>query len=153
MNTAESTTRRVLFLDIDGCVSPSKFGGPTVRISGDWNGIHDISAALIRELQQLQSEGVVLILSTSWQEEAQEALEIHLGRLHTLYAVNGDGWWKTRAINEFLAEHLAHITIMIDDEAPEHAGDWPNVTAMVVPEPHLGLTPAHLCQIRTIFFD
>lgn len=151
MKTVEPTTR-VLFLDIDGCVSPSRFGGPTVRISGDWNGIHDISAALISELQQLQKDGVTIVLSTSWQEEAQDTLELHLSRLHTLCAAQGEGWWKTRAIDQFLAANPAHISVMIDDEAPDHTGDLPDVTAMVVPEPNLGLTPAHLEHIRNIFF-
>lgn len=152
MNTAESTSRRVLFLDIDGCVSPaSRFKGPTTMLSGDWNGSHPVALSLIHELQQLQAEAVEIVLSTSWEDEATEALAPHLGALTTLHAVHGDGWWKQRAISEYLSQHPAHITIMVDDEIPDH-GDLPDVTAVIAPEPHLGFTPAHFEHIRSIFF-
>jgi hypothetical protein len=149
----------MLLLDVDGVISLFGFDhrrpppGRYVLVDGMMHFLSATAAALIAEL----ATAFELVWCTGWEEKADEYLPSQLGLprglAHLTFApatAAGAGrHWKLDAIDAFAGARrpLAWIDDEHDDSCRQWAADRAGPTLLVVTDPAVGITAAH---VRTL---
>lgn len=149
-------SRPMLLLDVDGVISLFGFDhhrpppGRYVLVDGMMHFLSATAADLIAEL----AVAFELIWCTGWEEKADEHLPAQLGLprglAHLTFAVADPGaaprHWKLEAIDTFAGPRrpLAWIDDAHDDSCRQWATDRSGPTLLVVTEPAIGITSAHV---------
>ena len=156
-NSPQTSDKPVLLVDIDGVISLWGFG-PDKRPGGTWHSVegvpHFLSATAAEHLHEL-AESFDLVWCSGWEEKASEHLPLLLGvpRLpHLSFERNpgkGHAHWKLAAIEAHAGDRpLAWV----DDALDEHCEAWAAArqapTLLVHTDPAVGLTDAHVAQLR-----
>jgi hypothetical protein len=147
--------RPMLLLDVDGVISLFGFdhdrppAGRYALVDGTMHFLSATAAALIAEL----ATTFELIWCTGWEEKADEHLPAQLGLPHGLAhltfppaATAAERHWKLDAIDAFAGfqRPLAWIDDAHDDSCRQWATDRAGPTLLVVTEPAIGITGAHV---------
>jgi hypothetical protein len=149
----------MLLLDVDGVISLFGFDrnrpppGRYALVDGTMHFLSATAAALIAEL----SEAFELVWCTGWEERADEYLPAQLGMppgLAHLTFASADTraaprHWKLEAIDAFAGPQrpLAWIDDAHDESCRRWAADRPGPTLLVVTEPAIGITRAHVREL------
>jgi hypothetical protein len=148
--------RPILLLDVDGVISLFGFdhrrppAGHYALVDGTMHFLSATAAALIDEL----ARGFELVWCTGWEERADEHLPAQLGlprglahlTFATAVTTAVPRHWKLDAIDAFAGpgRPLAWIDDAHDDSCREWAADRAGPTLLIVTEPAIGITPAHV---------
>jgi hypothetical protein len=146
----------MLLLDVDGVISLFGFdldrppAGRYALVDGTMHFLSATAAALIAELTRTFE----LVWCTGWEEKADEHLPAQLGLprglAHLTFLTADPGaaprHWKLAAIDAFAGPRrpLAWIDDAHDDSCRQWAADRPGATLLVVTEPAIGITAAHV---------
>jgi hypothetical protein len=147
----------MLLLDVDGVISLFGFdhdrppAGRYALVDGAMHFLSATAATLIAELEQTFE----LVWCTGWEEKADEHLPAHLGLppglAHLTFAATtaSPRHWKLDAIDAFAGSRrpLAWIDDAHDDSCREWAAHRAGPTLLVVTEPAIGITPAHVREL------
>jgi len=147
----------VLLVDIDGVISLFGFSSDE-RPEGIWCSVegmpHFLSATAAEHLHAL-AEWFDLVWCSGWEERASEHLPALLGvpdLPHLSFDRNpgrGHAHWKLAAIDAHVGDRPV---AWVDDALNEHVERWAAEreapTLLVHTEPHVGLTAAHVEQLR-----
>lgn len=147
----------LLFLDVDGVLSPMSLGAPTW---GDWKIVEGSPFHLLLSrtmAARIAALGVDLAWLTTWQHDANRVVGALLGWPPHPVLEPGDPpaerWWKLGSIEAWLADDLRPF-VWVDDELEARApliDPWaaeltvPHL--LVSPDPDVGLTPDELATI------
>jgi hypothetical protein len=153
------TPQPLLLLDVDGVISLFGFE-PSAPPAGSFalvDGIaHFLSASAGEHLRALASD-YELAWCTGWEEKANEYLPLALGLAGPLphlalgdRAMDGLRHWKLEAIDRFAgpARPLAWVDDAHDDSCADWASNRPGPTLLLTTEPAVGLTDAHVAELR-----
>lgn len=96
-----------------------------------------------------------IVYVTDWQENAK-LLDVHLGRTGTevVHRTAGDGWWKTRAVADYLAAHPTVGAVVHADDHLYIDDRESDLTHVAAHRPHLavipedGLAPEHVAAME-----
>src|ERR1700722_8618441 len=148
--------RPILLLDVDGVLSLFGFdhrrppAGHYALVDGTMHFLSATAAALIDEL----ARAFELVWCTGWEEKADEHLPAQLGLprglTHLTFAAPEPGTaprhWKLEAIDAFAGPQrpLAWIDDAHDDSCRQWAADRAGPTLLIVTEPAIGITDAHV---------
>jgi hypothetical protein len=146
----------MLLLDVDGVISLFGFDhrcpppGRYALVDGIMHFLSATAAAQIAELTEIFE----LVWCTGWEEKADEHLPAQLGLppglAHLTFATADPGaaprHWKLAAIDAFAGPQrpLAWIDDAHDDSCRQWAADRAGPTLLVVTEPAIGITDAHV---------
>jgi hypothetical protein len=146
----------MLLLDVDGVISLFGFkhrrppAGRYALVDGTMHFLSATAAALIAELARTFE----LVWCTGWEEKADEHLPLQLGLprglAHLTFATAGTAsaqrHWKLDAIDAFAGARrpLAWIDDAHDDSCRQWAADRAGPTLLVVTDPAIGITEAHV---------
>jgi hypothetical protein len=146
----------MLLLDVDGVISLFGFDhrrpppGRYVLVDGMMHFLSATAATLIAELTGVFE----LVWCTGWEERADEHLPAQLGLprglAHLTFAAADPGaaprHWKLEAIDAFAGPRrpLAWIDDALDDSCRQWAADRAGPTLLVVTDPAIGITAAHV---------
>jgi hypothetical protein len=157
--TKHTTSRPILFVDVDGVISLFGFTPEVRELPGPLHWIdgvaHCIPQSVGPRLVQL-AEDFELVWATGWEERANEHLPYLLGLpfrdlpclLFDGRAVFGSAHWKLDAIDEYAGERpAAWIDDNIDDACREWAEGRDAPTLIVQTRPAVGLTDEHVREL------
>jgi hypothetical protein len=149
----------MLLLDVDGVISLFGFDhdrpppGRYALVDGTMHFLSATAAALIAEL----TRAFELIWCTGWEEKADEHLPAQLGLprglAHLTFAMADPGaaprHWKLEAIDAFAGARrpLAWIDDAHDDSCRQWAAERAGPTLLVVTDPAIGITSAHVREL------
>lgn len=146
-----------LFMDVDGCLnarSPFGWGARRTAVVTDTAGDRIRITWAPRLVEQLAALDVDLVFVTTWLEDATGVLADAIGwgsHARVLRPPAGLTWpsigWKADAV---AADQMVNPSpfIWVDDELSDrHRNLWPDAM-LISPFDHIGLTPAHLEQMR-----
>jgi hypothetical protein len=146
----------MLLLDVDGVISLFGFDhdrpppGRYALVDGTMHFLSATAVALIAEL----TRAFELVWCTGWEEKADEYLPAQLGlprglahlTFRTAATAAALRHWKLDAIDAFAGPRrpLAWIDDAHDDSCRQWAADRAGPTLLVVTEPAIGITAAHV---------
>ena len=149
----------MLLLDVDGVISLFGFdhgrppNGRYALVDGTMHFLSATAAALIAELARTFE----LVWCTGWEEKADEQLPAQLGLprglAHLTFAAPAataaSRHWKLDAIDAFAGPRrpLAWIDDAHDDSCRAWAAHRAGPTRLVVTDPAIGITPAHVREL------
>ena len=147
----------VLLVDIDGVLSLWGFD-PDKRPDGSWHQVegiaHFLSSTAVEHLHDL-AESFDLVWCSGWEEKADEHLPALIGAPalpHLSFERNpgrGHAHWKLAAIEEHAGDRpLAWVDDALDDACEAWAAERTAPTLLVRTDPAVGLTDAHVEQLR-----
>ena len=164
--------RKTLILDVDGVINPIGIK-PRTDIWKDWiehtvcdeNTGRDFPIKIAVPVRDFLVEmdmrpDVEIIWHTTWQESANklgakfgipEFPVLKCPEFESWNHREAQGWWKTPAVERFLAATTNDVLWIDDDLAvvsplPHHPS---GILKCIAPDQYTGLTPKHLKQIRT----
>ncbi|WIE81200.1 HAD domain-containing protein [Curtobacterium sp. MCSS17_016] len=151
-------TRAVLFLDIDRVLLPFQdtTAWPDYTVIDSPYGDVPMSPRLLAVVGALPAR---IVYVTDWQADAK-LLDVHLGRADTEVAVRtaGNGWWKTRAIADYLTSN-PDVKTFIHADDHLHEDRLADLDRIADSRPHLtvvpvdGLTPADVAVMQRFLAD
>jgi hypothetical protein len=154
-----SVSRPLLLIDVDGVISLFGFD-PTRPPAGKFELVdgmaHFLSATAGEHLRALSRE-FELVWCTGWEEKANEYLPFALELPAPLPWLSferdigrANGHWKLAAIDRYAGPDrpLAWIDDAHDDACAQWATRRSAPTLLVATEPAVGITPAHVAQLR-----
>jgi len=134
-------TRAALFLDIDRVLLPIEdtSAWPDYTVIDSPCGTVPMSPRLLAAVGALPAR---IVYVTDWQADAK-LLDVHLNRTDTEVAARQvvDGWWKTRAIADYLASH-PDVGTFIHADDHLHEERLEDLDRIAAGRPHLGVVPA-----------
>ncbi|HZI91007.1 MAG TPA: HAD domain-containing protein [Thermoleophilaceae bacterium] len=153
------TSKPILFVDVDGVISLFGFPPSVNDFPGAFHTVdgiaHCISIDTGERMVRL-AERFELVWATGWEERANEhlpwLLELPFRELPTLTfgeaAVFGSAHWKLSAIEEYAhGRPAAWIDDNLDEECEAWAAAREEPTLLVLTEPAVGMSDAHVEQL------
>ncbi|MGW8431575.1 HAD domain-containing protein [Curtobacterium citreum] len=147
-------TEAVLFLDIDRVLLPihDTTAWPDYTTIDSPYGDVPMSPRLLAAVGALPAR---IVYITDWQDNAK-LLDVHLGRTDSevVHRTSGDGWWKTRAVADYLAAHPDVGAVIHADDHLSIDDRENDLTHVAAHRPHLavisedGLTPEHVAVME-----
>jgi len=156
-NPPQKRNKPVLLVDIDGVISLFGFASDE-RPDGTWHAVdgtpHFLSATAAEHLHEL-AECFDPVWCSGWEERASEHLPALLGvpdLPHLSFDRNpgtGRAHWKLEAIDGHVGDRpLAWVDDAFNDACHEWAAARTAPTLLVHTDPTVGLTAAHVEQLR-----
>jgi hypothetical protein len=152
-------SKPLLLIDVDGVISLfgfDAFNPPAGRLELVDGIAHFLSASAGGHIRALASE-FELAWCTGWEEKANEYLPLALGlpgplpvvRLGVCYPLSG-AHWKLAAIDSYAGPRRA--LAWLDDAHDDRCASWakrrPAPTLLIATDPSVGLTQAHVVELR-----
>lgn len=142
--------RPVVFVDVDGTISPSQYPQDEYFYSS-WNGGHYFPTELRAALNALPAEKIWL---TGWGEEAEDTFNCGWRTLAGDREL-GD-LWKYHAIREYEEANAVSKIVWLDDEISlwqPKMKDFSARTLKIATQASKGLSPQHLLLVNKFLSD
>jgi hypothetical protein len=154
-----STTKPILFVDVDGVISLFGFSPGAGELPGAFHWIDGVAHCIPEPAGERLGrlfESFELVWATGWEEKANEYLPFILGLperelpclLFQGRAVFGSAHWKLDAIDDYARDRAAAwIDDNIDDACRLWAASRREPTLLVETEPAVGMTDEHVDRL------